>query len=94
MKMHNPPHPGAVLFDTKGDITVSQLAAHLGIERANMSRILHGRMSITPAIALKLSEAFPSSQPEFWLALQAQYDIAKERKKKRTKVKPLQSIAA
>ena len=95
MQMHSPAHPGVILREHMGErLTVSEVARHLGITRANLSMILNGRLGITAATALKLSEAFPKSRAEFWLALQSQYDLAKVRKQKRKKVEPLKAMAA
>ena len=95
MQMHSPVHPGVILREYMGEaLTVSRLAKHLGMTRANLSMILNGRLGVTAATALKLSEAFPNSRPDTWLAIQAQYDIAKERKKKRRKIEPVELAAA
>jgi addiction module HigA family antidote len=95
MQMFNPCHPGAILREYMGEtITIAALARHLGMTRANLSMILNGRSGISAAVAVKLSEAFPNSDPEFWLNLQTQYDLAQVRKKKRTKILPLFQKAA
>jgi antitoxin HigA-1 len=95
MQMFNPCHPGTILREYMGEaITIAALARHLGMTRANLSMILNGRSGISAAVAVKLSEAFPNSDPEFWLGLQTQYDLAQVRKKKRTKVLPLFQKAA
>ncbi|WP_434034537.1 helix-turn-helix transcriptional regulator [Cupriavidus sp. a3] len=46
-RMHNPPHPGTVLGDwLEGvdDMTITAFAAHIGVTRATLSRILNGRL--------------------------------------------------
>jgi antitoxin HigA-1 len=93
MGMYNPAHPGAVLKDIMGKTSISELARHLGIPRENLSKIIHGRQSVSPAVAWKLAQAFPNSDAQMWLALQNQYDLAQIRKKKPKAIKPL-SIAA
>lgn len=95
MPMFNPCHPGEILREYMGDaVTVSALAKHLGMTRANLSMILNGRLGISAAMALKLSEAFPNSNPEFWLNMQTNYDLAQARRAKRTKIQPILSEAA
>ena len=42
MRMHNPPHPGSVLRDYLGSTPVTNVARHLGITRATLSRVLNG----------------------------------------------------
>jgi addiction module HigA family antidote len=95
MPMFNPPHPGAGIREYMGEtVTISALAKHLGMTRANLSMILNGRLGVSAAVALKLSEAFPNSDPQFWLNLQNNYDLAQARKKKRSTIKPFFRKAA
>ncbi|MBX9936764.1 MAG: HigA family addiction module antidote protein [Burkholderiaceae bacterium] len=86
MDMHNPAHPGELLTGWLEDlnITVTAFAAHLGISRVMLSRLLHGHSGITADMDLRLSEALGTS-PGYWLALQAQRDLwtARENAKKR-----------
>lgn len=90
MEMHNPAHPGRILRHyITGDLTVVKLARHLGMTRANLSMILNGRLGISAAVAIKLSEAFPNTSARFWLTLQTNFDLAQARRRKRTKVRPL-----
>jgi addiction module HigA family antidote len=90
MEMYNPSHPGAILRLYMGDeISVSALAKHLGMTRANLSMILNGRLGITAPVAIKLSEAFPKSDPQLWLGLQSQYDLARARRKQKRRAKIL-----
>jgi addiction module HigA family antidote len=95
MRMYNPAHPGIILKEYMGDnITVSALAKHLGMTRANLSMILNGRLGISASVATKISEAFPNSDAEFWLGLQNQYDLAQVAKRKRAKIAPILKKAA
>ena len=90
MQMHSPAHPGLILREYITDgLTVAALARHLGIPRANLSMILHGRLGISALTAIKLAEAFPTSSPQFWMNLQSQYDIAAALKRKRKRVEPV-----
>lgn len=83
---NNPAHPGELLTGWLEDfnITVTAFAAHLGISRVMLSRLLHGHSGITADMDLRLSEALGTS-PGYWLALQAQRDLwtARENAKKR-----------
>ncbi|MCY4427907.1 MAG: HigA family addiction module antitoxin [Halieaceae bacterium] len=76
--LNNPSHPGEVLREwIEGhDVTIVETAARLKISRAKLSRILSGRGSIPAALAVDL-EAMGWSTARFWLALQAQFDIAR-----------------
>ena len=42
--MHSPAHPGLVLQDALGEMSVTEAAKRLNITRAMLSRILHGRL--------------------------------------------------
>jgi antitoxin HigA-1 len=95
MEMFNPVHPGVILRAYMGKgVTVTALAAHTRIPRGNLSMILNGRLGISATIALKLSEAFPNSDPQMWLNLQNQFDLAQLRKKRRTRIAPFLREAA
>jgi len=69
----NPAHPGEVLRDYLGDMSVREAASRLGVSRAHLSRILDRHVGITGAMSLRLSAALGTS-PEFWLNMQIQHD--------------------
>jgi addiction module HigA family antidote len=94
MPMFNPSHPGSILREYMGvKITISALAKHLGVTREHLSTILNERAGISPLMALKLDEAFGTSEG-LWYKLQANYDLAQARRVKRAKVRPLFDKAA
>ena len=74
MRMHNPAHPGEILRDHIGDMSVTSLAGHLRVSRVTVSRLLNGTSGVSAEMALRLSEALGTS-PELWLNLQTQYDL-------------------
>lgn len=55
-------------------LTVSDLAATLGVSRKTLSKIVNERGAVTPDMALRLSKAF-NTTPELWLNLQRNYDL-------------------
>lgn len=72
-----PMHPGGILkrqYIEPLSLTVSQLAAALGVSRKTLSKILNERGDVTPNMALRLSKAFKTT-PELWLNLQRNYDL-------------------
>ena len=91
MEMYNPPHPGEVLQDALENhpISITALAAHLGVSRVQLSRVLNCRSAVTPELSMKLSEAFRQQQPNFWFKLQNKYDFWQASQAKRKIVKPL-----
>ncbi|WP_323842503.1 MULTISPECIES: HigA family addiction module antitoxin [unclassified Moraxella] len=74
MKMHNPAHPGLVLKDGLGDISVTEFAKHLGVSRVTLSRILNGKQSITADMSLRIARALGTSD-DLWFRMQNQYDL-------------------
>ena len=85
MRMFDPPHPGSVLRDYLGNVSVTAAALHLGVTRAALSRILNGNAGISAEMALSLSEALGTS-PELWIGMQSQYDLWQASKNRRRKV--------
>lgn len=88
MQMFNPPHPGTVLREYLGTVTVTAAAKHLGVTRASLPRILNGSVGISADMALRLSEALGTS-PELWTGMQTQYDLWHASRKRRKKLAPL-----
>jgi len=86
--MHNPASPGELLKEFLGDITATELAAHIGVTRATISRILNGRTAVTIDLSIRLGQALALS-PDFFSKAQLQYDLWIESQKKRPKIKPL-----
>ncbi len=86
MRMHNPPHPGQVIREYLGETSVAAAAAHLGVGRVTLSRVLNGKAAVSPEMAIRLAAAFGTSSPEVWLGMQAQYDLWQIEKRKRIRV--------
>jgi antitoxin HigA-1 len=86
--LFNPSHPGEVLRDYLGDITVKEAADRLGVTRPNLSRILNGRAGISAIMSVRLAKAMPHTSPEFWLKMQLNYDLWKAKKSRLPKIKP------
>ncbi len=83
--MFDPPHPGTVLRDYLGEVSVTTAATHLGVTRVALSRILNGSAGISAEMALRLADALGTS-PELWTGMQSQYDLWQASKKRRRKV--------
>ena len=72
-----PTHPGELIREEYMKImnlTVTSLAASLGVSRKTLSTIVNERAGVTPDMALRLSRAF-STTPELWLNMQQGYDL-------------------
>jgi len=72
-----PTHPGGIIRRMHMEplhLTVTQLAAVLGISRKTLSKILNERAGVSPDMALRLSRAFGTT-PDLWLNLQKAHDL-------------------
>jgi addiction module HigA family antidote len=70
-------HPGAILreeFLTPLGISVYELAIAIKVPRLRVNDIVLGRRAVSTDTALRLARYFGTS-PEFWINLQAQYDL-------------------
>src|SRR6266496_4117142 len=72
-----PVHPGGILRDdflTPMGISVYELANAIKVPRSRVNDIVLGRRAITTDTALRLGRYFGTT-PEFWINLQARYDL-------------------
>ena len=72
-----PVHPGEILREDLMkplDISINRLARELHVPVTRISEIVNCRRSITADTALRLARYFGST-PQFWLNLQATYDL-------------------
>lgn len=91
-------HPGEILNeDFLGPLGVSQyrLAQAVGVPPRRINEIVHGKRAISADTALRLARFFGTT-PEFWINLQAQYDLRQAEKlikKVVAKIEPLKVAA-
>lgn len=82
ISMKKPPHPGEHFLEDyikPLEMTITEAAELLDVDRKSLSRLVNGKASISTLMALRLSIAFPNTKPQFWMRLQANYDLAQER---------------
>jgi addiction module HigA family antidote len=73
-----PVHPGEILREDLLKplrISVNRLGRDLRVPVTRMSEIVNGRRGVTADTALRLARYFGTT-PEFWMSLQAAYDLA------------------
>ena len=87
-RMHNPPHPGLVLREYLGTVTVTEAALKLGVNRVTLSRVISGAAGISADMAYRLGEGLGTS-PELWAGMQLQYDLYQAGKLKRPRIERL-----
>jgi addiction module HigA family antidote len=72
-----PIHPGEILLEEflkPLDMSMNQLAIELRVPASRINAIVEGERSISADTALRLGRYFGIS-PEFWINLQATYDL-------------------
>jgi addiction module HigA family antidote len=86
-------HPGEILsedFLKPMGVSAYRLSKGANIDQTRISEIIRGKRSVTADTALRLARFFGNS-PEFWLNLQAHYDLEqkkREMEKDLKKIKP------
>jgi len=70
-------HPGAVLKEELDEIGMAptELARQIAVPPNRVGQIIAGKRAITGDTALRLGRWF-GTDPQFWLNLQSQYDLA------------------
>ena len=79
MIKRKPTHPGEVLLEDvikPLGITITEAAQKLGVSRKTLSELINQKSSLSPEMALRISEATKTS-PESWLNMQTKLDLWK-----------------
>ena len=74
-----PVHPGEIISEDilpEVGLSVTAVAKALGVSRQMVRDILAERKPLSAVMCLKVSRLFGST-PEFWIRLQAEYDLKK-----------------
>ena len=77
MKMHKPPHPGEFIKEVYLDelgISEREVAQKLKVAPSTLNRLVKGKTSLTPEMALRLSITLGRT-PESWLSMQDNYSL-------------------
>ena len=85
-----PIHPGEILADELEELGVSptELSRQVRVPANRISQIINGKRSITGDTALRLAHWFGTS-PQFWMNLQALYDVRIAEEDAGTEIKTL-----
>jgi antitoxin HigA-1 len=76
-------HPGEVLqeeFLVPMGISQNRIAREIAVPPRRINEIVHGNRAVTADTALRLARYFGTSE-EFWMGLQADYDLEEARGK-------------
>ena len=79
MPLNDPTHPGEhILCDYLEPLglSVSEGAKALDIREEELAQIVKCQAPVTSDVAIRLSKAFGGGSIQFWLLMQAHYDIA------------------
>jgi addiction module HigA family antidote len=85
-----PIHPGEILADELEELGVSptELSRQIRVPANRISQIINGKRSITGDTALRLAHWF-GTNPQFWMNLQALYDVRMAEEEAGTEIKTL-----
>ena len=88
-------HPGRVLEDELAEMGVTQatFARQIDVPPNRVSQIIAGKRSVTGDTALRFGHWF-GVDPQFWLNLQAQFDLAVAERKAGDAVRELPTAVA
>lgn len=76
-QQHNPLHPGEFIkrvYMEPFKLGSNALAENLQVSPGTVSRLINGKLNVSPEMALKLSVVLGRT-PESWLAMQNNYDL-------------------
>jgi addiction module HigA family antidote len=75
-KAVKPTHPGSILLEGIEDngLNVKRVAEEIQMPISTLYAVVKGQRPISPELALKLGHYF-STTPEYWVNLQADYDL-------------------
>lgn len=81
MTAKNPSHPSAILRDSLDYMGwgTYEFALKLKVSQEEISSFMRGQCGISPVVALAL-ERIGWSDADFWMRLQAKYDLAQARR--------------
>lgn len=89
-------HPGEVLLEEilkPLDISQNKLARAMGVPPRRINEIVHGKRAVTADTAIRLARALGTSE-QFWMGLQADYELEEARKAAQNELKKVENIAA
>lgn len=70
MAMNNPPHPGELIRDVyleATDLSVRQIAENMDVSPSTLNRLVNGKSSVSPEMAIRLSICLGRSPEGWWM---------------------------
>jgi antitoxin HigA-1 len=89
-----PIHPGEFLREILEELGISQaaFARNLGVSTMRISHIVNGKRPVTAEMALLFGKIFKQT-PQYWLNLQADYDLKSAEKALKPKLSRIHTLA-
>lgn len=90
-----PIHPGKFLREVLDELGTSQadFARAIGVSQMRISHVVNGTRPVTAELALLFGRAFGQS-PQYWLNLQAAYDLKVAEQEIRRQLRSVRRLAA
>lgn len=78
-------HPGSIIFEELKfrSLTQVELAARMGVQKSLLNELIKGKRSVNAEIALLLEQIF-EIPAEYWMRLQAQFELDHARIQQKT----------
>lgn len=89
-------HPGEILLEEfLGPLEISQnrLARAMGVSPRRVNEIVHRKRAVSADTAIRLARALGTSE-QFWMGLQADYDLEKAYLSARKEIEKIEVVAA
>lgn len=88
-RAHAPIHPGEILVEEflgPLELTQYRLAKDISVPARRINEIVHGERGVSADTAIRLARYFGNSE-QFWMNLQARFDLEVERERLRGRLK-------
>jgi addiction module HigA family antidote len=89
-------HAGEILLEeflNPMDISQNRLARAMDVPPRRINEIVHGKRAVTADTAIRLALALGTSE-QFWMGLQADFDLEEARKSAEKELRKIEHVAA
>ena len=89
-------HPGEILLEEflkPMDISQNRLARAMSVPPRRINEIVHGKRAVTADTAIRLALALGTSE-QFWMGLQADFDLEEAKKSVQKELDKIEHVAA
>ena len=88
-------HPGEVLLEEflkPLDVSQNKMARAMGVPPRRINEIVHGKRAVSADTAIRLARALGTTE-QFWMGLQADYDLEEARNAAQSELKKVEKIS-